>query len=176
MKESIRHSLGAPGRKSQAPRGRVSSQPMIPPPDPRLPLLIDSYGRLTGRLLVPAGLDPLRALWEAPLVVVAHGTEDDPVFFYGNRLALAVFAMGFPAFTRLPSRFSAEPLAREERARLLERVRREGYIDDYAGVRIAADGRRFRIAGATVWNLIDGDGVLHGQAACFAPPGADALC
>lgn len=49
-------------------------------------------------------------------------------------------------------------------------MRCEGYIDDYAGVRITADGRRFAIAGATVWNLIDGDGTLHGQAACFVPP------
>ncbi|MBK7899218.1 MAG: MEKHLA domain-containing protein [Azonexus sp.] len=143
---------------------------MNPPDHPRLPLLAESYRRLTGRLLVPSGADLPRALWEAPRVIVAHGSEPDPVFFYGNRLAVEVFALDFAAFTRLPSRYSAEPLAREERARLLERVRCEGYIDDYAGVRITADGRRFAIAGATVWNLIDGDGTLHGQAACFVPP------
>ena len=143
---------------------------MNPPDHPRLPLLADSYRRLTGRLLVPPGADLPRALWEAPRAIVAHGTEADPVFFYGNRLALKLFALDFAAFTRLPSRYSAEAPAREERARLLERVRCEGYIDDYAGVRIAADGRRFAIVGATVWNLIDSAGTLHGQAACFAPP------
>ncbi len=147
---------------------------MNPPDDPRLPLLADSYRRLTGRRLVAPGPDIFRALWEAPRVIVAHGTEDDPVFFYGNRLALELFALDFEAFSRLPSRLSAEPLARAERARLLERVRLDGFIDDYAGVRIAADGRRFRIAGATVWNLIDPHGVLYGQAACFAPPAGGA--
>ena len=72
---------------------------------------------------------------------VQHGTEPDPVFFYGNRLALELFGMDFAAFTRLPSRFSAEPLLREERALLLERVTRDGFIDDYSGIRIAACGR-----------------------------------
>lgn len=143
---------------------------MISPNDPRLALLAESYRRLTGRDLVPPGPELAQALWELPQVIVAHGVEEDPVFFYGNRLALAVFAMDFATLTRLPSRFSAEPVAREERARLLDQVRRLGYIDDYAGVRIAADGRRFRIAGATVWNLVDGAGCLHGQAACFTPP------
>jgi len=75
--------------------------------------------------------------------------------------------MSFADFTRLPSRYSAEPLAREERARLLARVSRDGFIDDYAGVRISAQGKRFRIAQAVVWNLIDADGRCHGQAATF---------
>ncbi len=76
--------------------------------------------------------------------------------------------MGFAAFTRLPSRLSAEPLLREERARLLERVTRDGLIEDYAGVRIASTGRRFRISNASVWNLIDETGEAVGQAAAFA--------
>ena len=44
---------------------------------------------------------------------------------------------------------------------------RDGYIDDYAGVRVSSRGRRFRITQATVWNLVDAAGVLHGQAATF---------
>lgn len=108
------------------------------------------------------------ALWQAPRVIVAHGTEADPVFFYGNRLALHTFDMDFASFTRLPSRYSAEPLAREERARLLERVSRDGFIDDYAGVRISASGKRFRIERAVVWNLVDPAGGHHGQAATFS--------
>lgn len=135
--------------------------------DPRLALIADSYARLLGRPLVDTegGIEP--ALWDAPRVIVAHGTEADPVFFYGNRLALRAFDMDWAAFVRLPSRYSAEPLAREERSRLLERVTRDGYIDDYAGVRISANGQRFRIEKAVVWNLIDCAGQLHGQAATF---------
>ena len=58
-------------------------------------------------------------------------------------------------------------MERQERARQLERVRRDGFIDDYAGVRISATGKRFRIEQAVVWNLIDGNGEIHGQAATF---------
>ncbi|HRF30778.1 MAG TPA: MEKHLA domain-containing protein, partial [Azonexus sp.] len=112
--------------------------------------------------------DLAEALWQAPRVIVAHGTEADPVFFYGNRLALHTFDMDFASFTRLPSRYSAEPLARKERARLLERVSRDGFIDDYAGVRISASGKRFRIERAVVWNLVDRAGGHHGQAATFS--------
>lgn len=140
---------------------------METPQDPRLVLIAESYRRLTGRPLVAAAGNLGESLWTAPRVVVAHGTEADPVFFYGNRLALELFELDFAAFTRLPSRFSAEPLAREERARLLARVARDGYIDDYAGVRVSSRGRRFRITQATVWNLVDAAGALHGQAATF---------
>lgn len=135
----------------------------------RFALIAESYQRLLGHPLVEAATagDPATALWQAPRVIVAHDTQADPVFFYGNRLALTAFEMDFAAFTRLPSRYSAEPLAREERARLLERVTRDGYIDDYAGIRISAQGRRFRIEQAVVWNLVDAAGHCHGQAATF---------
>lgn len=67
----------------------------------------------------------------------------------------------------MPSRLSAEAPLREERQALLERVSRDGFIDDYAGIRISARGTRFRIENAVVWNLIDAAGVRHGQAAMF---------
>lgn len=138
------------------------------PRDTRLALIADSYARLLGQPLVDSQDDLAEALWQAPRVIVAHGTEADPVFFYGNRLALHAFDMDFASFTGLPSRYSAEPLARKERARLLERVSRDGFIDDYAGVRISASGKRFRIERAVVWNLVDPAGGHHGQAATFS--------
>jgi len=45
-------------------------------------------------------------------------------------------------------------------------VARQGYIDDYSGVRIAKSGRRFLIERATVWNL--GEVEYQGQAATFS--------
>ncbi|HRC61413.1 MAG TPA: MEKHLA domain-containing protein [Candidatus Propionivibrio aalborgensis] len=131
----------------------------------RLELICESFLNLTGQPLLEDST-PER-LWSAPRVIVAHGIEAEPVFFYGNRMALELFEMDFASFTHLPSRYSAEPLERQERARLLERVRRDGFIDDYAGVRISATGKRFRIEQAVVWNLIDGNGDIHGQAATF---------
>lgn len=134
----------------------------------RIALIADSFARLLGRPLVDGGDDVIAALWHAPVAVVAHGTEPDPVFFFGNRAALSAFDSDVAGFTVMPSRLSAEAPLREERQRLLDRVARDGFIDDYAGVRISASGRRFRIEGAVVWNLIDEHGLRHGQAACFA--------
>lgn len=134
----------------------------------RLALIVDSYQRLTGRPLVADGVDVASALWQLPQVVLAHGTEPDPVFFYANRLALEVFELTPSQLMEMPSRLSAEALLREERARLLDRVSRDGFIDDYSGIRISSTGQRFRIQQATVWNLIDSDGSHHGQAATFS--------
>lgn len=134
----------------------------------RLRLMVESYRRLTGRDLVLApDADLPAAVWHAPRVIVAHGTEADPLFFYGNALALSAFEMPYADFVGLPSRYSAEPVNREARAQLLARVARDGYIDDYAGVRISATGQRFRIEAATVWHLVAADGSVHGQAATF---------
>jgi hypothetical protein len=131
----------------------------------KLVMVAESFQHLTGKPLVDEASP--EGLWIAPRVIVAHGTEADPLFFYGNRMALEAFAMDFASFTRLPSRYSAELLNREERTRLLARVTRDGFIDDYSGVRISAKGQRFRIAQAVVWNLLDREGVIHGQAATF---------
>lgn len=134
----------------------------------RLNLVVSSFQRLTGQRLVdPQSADLWQACWDAPRVILAHGTEADPIFFYGNRLALSLFELDFAAFTQLPSRYSAEAMLREERDALLSRVREHGYIDDYAGVRISASGRRFRIEQAIVWNVLDERGERHGQAATF---------
>ena len=116
-------------------------------------------------VVVPAEL--ARAVFEAPFVVVSHGTEADPVLNYGNRTALTLWEMPWEELTRTPSRLTAEAPGREGRARLLEAVTRRGFIDDYSGVRISKTGRRFRISRATVWNLLTEDDRPCGQAAMF---------
>jgi hypothetical protein len=133
-------------------------------------LLIRSYRRWTGGDLVDPALSALeqaRALWQAPFVVASHGTEPDPVLNYGNRAALTLWQAGWAEFTAMPSRLTAEPPARGERARLLARVSERGFMDDYSGVRITTGGRRFRIRRATVWNVVDAHGAPRGQAVTF---------
>ena len=104
---------------------------------------------------------------EAPFVTASHGTEADPVFNYANRAALALFETTWTDFTSMPSRLSAEPVAREERAQLLARVNQRGFIDDYSGIRISTSGRHFRIRRATVWNVVDTRAAPRGQAVVF---------
>lgn len=133
-------------------------------------LLAANFYRVTGQPLidpeVPAA-DAGRWLYEAPFAVLSHGTGADPLFTYGNRCALGVFELTWPELIALPSRLSAEPINQAERARLLARVRDQGFIDDYAGIRISRTGRRFLIRDAIVWNLATVSGDYCGQAARF---------
>lgn len=128
-----------------------------------------SFERLLGRPLVEAGDDVVRAMWDAPFAILAHGSEDDPVVFFGNRATLDAFEVDVERLLVIPSRLTAEAPLREERQALLDRVARDGFIDDYSGVRISAKGRRFTIAQAVVWTVTDKAGNRIGQAATFAP-------
>lgn len=131
-------------------------------------LLADSYARLLGRPLVQQAMplaDAAEWLYEqAPFAVLAHNTDPDPIFIYGNRAAQRRFEYSWDEITRLPSRLSAEAPNREERQQFLARVQRLGYEAGYKGVRVTKSGRRFMIEEATLWQLLDADGKLHGQA------------
>ena len=125
--------------------------------------LISSYATVTGRdLIADAGANG--SLYDAPAVLLMHGSQPDPVFCYANRTAQTLWGYAWDEFTTLPSRLSAEPMARAERERLLREARERGFIADYQGIRIAKDGRRFAIRGVTLWNVIC-DGACLGQAA-----------
>ena len=133
-------------------------------------LLCASYERWTGKKLLPVSSPShplIEQLFHAPFALVAHGTEADPVFNFSNQAALNLFEMSWEEFTQLPSRKSAEPVNRQERADFMARVTREGFISDYSGIRISATGKRFRIEQATVWNIIDEKERYWGQAAVF---------
>ena len=134
-------------------------------------IIAQSLKHWTGReLLVGAGSSAELAerIFHAPFVLVSHGTEADPVLNYGNQTALNLWEMTWAELTATPSRLTAEAPNREERARLLAAVTQKGFIDDYSGIRISKSGRRFRIAQATVWNLLSATGQPCGQAALFA--------
>ena len=138
---------------------------MSGPADPatvaRVQQLLDSFARLLGRELIPrqgSAADQAERLFHAPFVVVAHGTEADPVLNYGNARGLALWELTWEELTSTPSRLTAEPVHRDERARLLARTRAHGFVDDYSGIRISKTGRRFRIEQAIVWNLADAAG------------------
>jgi hypothetical protein len=134
-------------------------------------IIARSLKHWTGHDLLPGDFTEAEfaeKVFHAPFVLVSHGIEADPVLNYGNQPALALWEMSWAELTRTPSRLTAEAPNREERARLLAEVTARGFIDDYSGIRISKSGRRFRIAQATVWNLLDGGKMYAGQAAMFS--------
>jgi len=132
--------------------------------------LNNSFKQCLGYSLIEQVKDPnelARQLYFAPFVLISHGIEKDPIFNYANQTALNLFAMNWSEFIQMPSKYSAEQPNREERARLLAEVEQNGFIDNYSGVRIAKNGQRFLIDKAIVWNVLDRQGNLCGQAAYF---------
>jgi hypothetical protein len=131
-------------------------------------LLTGSYARMVGKPLVAEGQGPAWLYNDAPFVVVAHNTEPDPRFVYANKTAQACFEYSWDEFTSLPSRLSAEAPDRAERQQLLDAVTRNGFMTGYRGLRVMKSGRHFRMEDGIVWQLLDNDGISHGQAATFS--------
>ena len=132
-------------------------------------LIIDSYKKLTGNELIEhqSNKNIGELLYRAPIVVLAHDNQLEPIFFYGNLRAQEVFEMGWLDLVNLPSKNSAEPINQTERKILLEQVNQKGFIDNYSGIRISKTGKRFEIKNAIVWNLFDSSQKYIGQAAAF---------
>ena len=134
-------------------------------------LLLNSYRHWLGTELTEREGTPIvqaQRVFECPFVVVSHGLQEDPVLNYGNRVAMDLWEMNWKELTQTPSRLTAEPVNQAERAEMLRRAETQGYIDDYRGVRISKTGKRFLVKDAIVWNVVDGQGVKHGQAATFS--------
>jgi hypothetical protein len=132
--------------------------------------ILTSYRYWLGNDLFARGRNALEdagTLWQAPLVVVSHGIEVDPLLNYANWQAQLLWESDLSGLIGLPSRFTAEPTERDEREAMLKRTEAFGYVDDYGGVRISRSGRRFEIVRATVWNVLDEQGNPAGQAAAF---------
>jgi hypothetical protein len=117
-------------------------------PDPGFArTLAQSHLALLGEAISP---------WADPCPIVAHGIEADPIFRWANPAALSLWEMDWAAFTRLPSRRSAEEdgAIQSDRSRYLAEAKAQGFIRDYRGIRISAKGRRFAIR-ATIWTVAD---------------------
>jgi len=135
-------------------------------------LLLGSHLRLVGRPLCPGvwADEAEAARWlyeEAPFGLLAHDTSADPLFVYANRTAQRCFGYTEEEFTALPSRLSAAPDAQKDRDEFVAAVNRQGFADGYRGRRVRKDGGLFWIEDVCMWDLVDADGHMHGQAAVF---------
>ncbi|MEZ6108412.1 MAG: MEKHLA domain-containing protein [Pirellulaceae bacterium] len=66
-------------------------------------------------------------------VIVAHNRDPDPTFVHANDLACQLWRR--TELVGMPSRLTAEPMHRDERAQLLARTQAHGFVDDYRGIR-----------------------------------------
>jgi hypothetical protein len=133
--------------------------------------LLHSFQHWTERSLLDVSGSPeeiAQQLFEAPFVLVSHGTEPDPIFNYGNRKALELWELSWDEFTQMPSRKTAEPMVQEERDRLLAETAVKGFVSNFSGVRISSTGQRFKIEDGIIWNVLDEQNQQCGQAAVYS--------
>ncbi|MFY7804084.1 MAG: MEKHLA domain-containing protein [Limnoraphis robusta] len=133
--------------------------------------LFNSFRHWTGQRLIDVNgtsEEIAQALFNAPFVLVSHGTEENPIFNYGNRTALELWEMSWEEFTQTPSYKTA--INSEEvtkRQQMLEQVKTQGYTNNYSGIRQSKTGKQFFISNGTIWNLIEENHQYLGQAATF---------
>lgn len=141
--------------------------------------ILQSHALVFGTPLMaplPADAPPeqwAQALFATERVVLAHDGADPagdpgPRLIYANRAALRLWRRRWAELVGMPSRLTAEPGARAERARALLQARSQQAMTHYSGIRIDSQGRRFQIEGAKVFSLHNAAGEPCGQAACFA--------
>jgi PAS domain-containing protein len=107
-----------------------------------------------------------RRLMDLDAVVLSHDGGFDPHFVYANRAAASLWRMPIDELVGMPSRLSAPPEWQRERAQVLSQAAYEGVLRGYEGERVAKDGTRFVIRGATLWT-VDGYPGGPGQAVIF---------
>lgn len=132
-------------------------------------LLTESFKLAMGSSLTPDGIAGTAASWlyHAPFCLLAQDASADPYFVYANLTAQRCFGYDWQEFLGMPSRLSADAEEREQRQDFMDSVLAKGYVRGYRGRRVAKSGLPFWIEDATVWNLTDTQGALHGQAALF---------
>ena len=115
---------------ASAVRSKTAPSPGLPAMDLAwIGWLLDSYALWLKQELIDRSGDTeaqSERLFFAPFVVVSHLDSEDPILNYGNRRALDLWEMTWPEFTATPSRLTAEPMNRDERARTLRRVAAHG--------------------------------------------------
>ncbi|ORY43532.1 hypothetical protein LY90DRAFT_703704 [Neocallimastix californiae] len=109
--------------------------------------------------------------YNCSIALVSHdGTPskgDEPIFNYGNKFALEKFGYDIDEWCKLPSKYSAEREEQTERDILLKETEEKGFAKEYNMRRISKTGEIFYAKECIVWNLVDANGQLIGQAATF---------
>ena len=131
--------------------------------------VLNSFEKLTGKTIINR-LNPEMDFLEienGEFVLVSHNEAEDPILNYGNQFALKLWEMSWDDFIKTPSRKTAEPDLRGKRWEMLSIVSKQGYFDNYEGIRISSSGKQNKKKNAVVWNVTNEHGEYLGQAAYF---------
>jgi hypothetical protein len=134
-------------------------------------IILNSYQKLLGKDLINRQVseeEQAKNLFLSPFVVLAHGIQSDPIYTYGNQIALQLWERNGDELRKMPSRLSAEAILREDRQIIIETTQKQGFMANFQGIRISKTGKRYQIKDITLWNLMDEQDQYTGQAATFS--------
>ncbi|KAJ3119324.1 hypothetical protein HK098_005591 [Nowakowskiella sp. JEL0407] len=101
-------------------------------------------------------------VFNAPFAVLSHSgtpfTNNDPIFNFVNQKAIDAFGYSVTDFLTIPSRKSAQPANQAERELFMKTVAKNGFVENYSGIRVKSSGELFAIRNGTVWNVLDESG------------------
>ena len=136
-------------------------------------LVVESYRRAVGRPLLSGFsiTEIADQVWGAPFVLLSHtcGEGEEPTFNYANSAALELFETAWDGLVGSPSTQSAEDDAdvQADRQRLLDEAREKGFVEGYSGWRVSAEGKRFLVQDAILFNVVSPSEKTVGQAVVF---------
>ena len=106
--------------------------------------------------------DLVESFNECSFPIASH--DSNGFFNYLNKAALSLFKVSLDQVIGKPSTMTAPESEQKERDGLLNQVNSHGFIENYKGVRVASDGKLFKIKDATIWNIVDKESIKIGQA------------
>lgn len=134
-------------------------------------IILNSYQKLLGKDLIDRQVseeEQAKNLFFSSFAVLSHGTQSDPIYNYGNQIALQLWERDWDELMKMPSCLSVEVILREDRQKILEATQKQGFIENFQGIRLSKTGKRYKINDITLWNLIDEHDCYCGQAATFS--------
>ena len=134
-------------------------------------LVLESLKKLSGRDLLAEWNLPGTKLGEeiffGEFYLLTHDGTDEALLNYANKCALDAFEMNWEQFQGMPSSHTARAENQKEREKMMRRVREEGFVTGYEGLRVTRNNREFWIRNGIIWQISAPDDANYGVAAYF---------
>lgn len=141
-------------------------------------LVVESYTKAVGKRLLADQMsitEIAAQIWEGPFVLLSHAYGDETEglrehkFNYANRKALELWETEWSDLVGKPSSVSGEDSeeVQAERDALLLEAKEKGFVEGYEGWRVSAKGAKFKVRGATLWEVKNAAEESLGQAVVF---------
>ena len=122
----------------------------------------ESSGQVVQNITTPEQLDQNERFG-----ILSHGTQEDPIYNYGNQASLILFDQTLENLCKTPSRYSTVESLMDDREQLIQQINDAGYGTISDAVRTTTKGKLFVIQTIWIWHVYHPDGRRIGLAALY---------